>query len=295
MARVPKRQRVAAYAVILRDEEILLSRLAPRISRHPLWTLPGGGLDHGEDPRAAVLREIVEETGLHAEIGQGARVYSMHNPKAAPAEPGKGGRSDYHALRIVYEGWVAKDAPEPHVVEVGGSTVEAAWHPLADVLDGTVPATNLVQEALADHVRHRLQRVAAYAFIRRDDEVLLTRISPLGHHSGWWTLPGGGVEHGESPATALVREVAEECGVTCTVGQLIDVHDVHFQGTAPNGRQEDFHGIHLIYDVVLEPGAEPRLTEVGGTTDDVAWVPVADITSGKVPVLDVVKHALRRR
>lgn len=295
MARVPKRQRVAAYAVILRDEEILLSRLAPRISRHPLWTLPGGGLDHGEDPRSAVLREIVEETGLHAEIGEGARVYSMHNPKAAPAEPGKGGRSDYHALRIVYEGWVAKDAPEPHVVEVGGSTVEAAWHPLAGVLDGTVPATNLVQEALADHVRHRLQRVAAYALFCRDDEVLLTRISPLGHHSGWWTLPGGGVEHGESPAAALVREVAEECGVTCTVGRLIDAHDVHFQGTAPNGRQEDFHGIHLIYDGMLEPGAEPRLTEVGGTTDDVAWVPVADITSGEVPVLDVVKHALGRR
>lgn len=295
MARVPKRQRVAAYAVILRDEEILLSRLAPRISRSPLWTLPGGGLDHGEDPRAAVLREIVEETGLHAQIGDEARVYSMHNPKAAPAEPGRGGRSDYHALRIVYEGWVPKDAPEPRVVEVDGSTVEAAWHPLARVLDGTLPVTALVQEALADHVRHRLQRVAVYALVCRDDSVLLTRISPKGHHSGQWTLPGGGVEHGETPSSALVRELQEECGVACEVGRLITVHDVHFEGTAPTGRQEDFHGIHLVFEGRIPEGAEPRLVEQGGTTDQVAWVRVADVTAGVVPVLDVVRHALERR
>ncbi|WP_235736316.1 NUDIX hydrolase [Nocardioides alcanivorans] len=295
MARVPKRQRVAAYAVIIRDDEILLSRLAPRISRSPLWTLPGGGLDHGEDPRTAVLREIEEETGLEAEIGDEARVYSMHNPKAGPAEPGRGGRSDYHALRIVYEGWVPKDAPEPRVVEVDGSTVEAAWHPLSAVLDGTVPATALVHDALADHVRRRMQRLAAYALVRRDDRVLLTRISARGHHSGSWTLPGGGVEHGETPADALVREFAEECGTPVEVGRLLTVHDVHFEGTAPSGRQEDFHGIHLVFEGSIAADAEPHVVEVGGTTDRVEWVSVADITSGAVPVLDVVRHALTRR
>ena len=39
------------------------------------------------------------------------------------------------------------------------------------------------------------------------------RISARGFHTGSWTLPGGGVDHGEAPRTAVVREVREECGV----------------------------------------------------------------------------------
>lgn len=289
MPGLPKRQRVAAYAVILRDGEILLSRLAESVSADEIWTLPGGGLDHGEDPRDAVVREVQEETGLEAAVGDTARVYSAHLPSVWR----EGRRVDAHALRIVYDGWVSPDAPAPRVVEVGGSTAEAAWKPVREVLDGTVPVVPMVLEALADHRPFRHQRLAAYAFITRGDDLLLTRISPRGHHSGSWTLPGGGVEHGESPRAALRREVREECGVDCEVGELVGVHDVHFEGMAPSGRREDFHGIHLVFRARIDAAAEPRVAEVDGTTDAVGWVPVADIDSGAVPVLDVVLEALR--
>ena len=288
MARVPQRQRVAAYAVIIRDDRILLTRLAPRISATPLWTLPGGGLDHGEDPRTAVLREIHEETGLEAAISSTARIYSMHKEQARFGST----RSDYHALRIVFEGWVPVDAPEPRVVEVDGSTAEAAWQPLDDVLSGVVPVTALVTEALADHEHSRLQRLAVYALIRRPGEVLLTRISQRGHRPGVWTLPGGGIEHGEKPAHALAREVEEECGVPCEVGELLDVHDVHLVGTAPTGRTEDYHGVHMIFAATIAPEAVLVVAEEDGTTDAVAWVPLSHLTSGRVEVLDVVTHAL---
>lgn len=289
MRSLPKRQRVGAYAVILRGDRILLSRLAPSVTPEELWTLPGGGLDHGEDPRTAVLREIHEETGLRAWVGETAHVYSSH----MPATWRGGRRVDAHALRIVYDGWVPVDAPEPRVLEVDGSTVEAAWQPVSDVLDGTVPVAALVREALADHEPHRRQRVAAYALIRRGDRVLLTRISARGAHAGEWTLPGGGLDHGESPREAVAREVEEECGLVCAVGDLIDVHDVHFEGTAPTGRHENFHGVHLVFAGTVSDDAEPRVVEEDGTTDEVAWVPLADIASGVVPVLDVVRHALR--
>jgi 8-oxo-dGTP diphosphatase len=295
MASLPRRQRVAAYAVIMRvttdsteGPEVLLCRLAPRISRSELWTLPGGGLDHGEDPRDALLREIVEETGLSASVGDTAHVYSAHLPRASR----DGVMTDFHALRIVYDAWVPSDAPPPCVIEVGGSTVEAAWHPLARVLDGTVPVVAMVAEALADHAPFQLQRIAAYALVRRGSAVLLTRLSARAHHTGRWTLPGGGVDHGERPAEALAREVTEECGIECEVGPLLDVHDTHFSGTAPSGRVEDFHGVHLIFAATVGTDAEPRVVEIGGTTDEVAWVEVADIESGAVSVLDVVRHAL---
>ena len=286
---------MGAYAVMLRERdgrvEVLLSRLSRRVSRTELWTLPGGGLDHGEDPRTAVIREIHEETGLDATVGETAHVYSSHLPRASR----DGLLVDAHAIRIVYDGWVAPDAPTPRVVEVDGSTAEAAWKPLEDVVSGTVPVAGLVTEALVDHLPFRLQRVAAYALVLRgtdtEQEVLLTRLSTRAAHPGRWTLPGGGIDHGEHPSLALAREVEEECGLACEVGALVGVHDTHFAGNAPSGRLEDYHGVHLIHAATVADG-EPYVREVDGTTDAAAWVPVADVRSGRVEVLELVHHAL---
>jgi 8-oxo-dGTP pyrophosphatase MutT (NUDIX family) len=295
MGSLPRRQRVAAYAVILRERggavEILLSRLAPRVSRSELWTLPGGGVDHGEDPRDALIREVQEETGLDATVGDRARVYSAHMPRS----PRDGQLVDAHAIRLVYEGWVPPSSPVPRVVEVDGSTIEAAWKTLDEVASGAVPVSSVVTEALVDHQPFRLQRVAAYALVTRHPEgqaqVLLTRLSGSAAHPGRWTLPGGGVDHGEHPSVALAREVEEECGLPCRVGALLGVHDTHFAGTAPSGRIEDYHGVHLVYRGSVAD-CEPRVVELDGTTDAVAWVPTADVESGRVDVLDVVTYAL---
>jgi ADP-ribose pyrophosphatase YjhB (NUDIX family) len=285
---LPQVQRVAAYGLVLRGRSILLTRLASRISADERWHLPGGGVDHGENPRDALVREIREETGLEAEVGETARVYSAHRPGMWR----QGRRWDYQALRIVYDAWVAVDAPEPRVVEVDGSTVDVAWHALADVRSGDLAVTEIVTEALADHEPFRLQRLAVYAVVRRGGDVLLTRISARGAHPGAWTLPGGGLDHGEAPRDAVVREVREECGIEVVVGDLLDVHDTHFQGTAPSGRFEDFHGVHLVFRGTVAAEAEPHVIETDGTTDAVAWVPVADVESGAIRVLDVVRAAL---
>ena len=61
--------RVAAYAVVERRGKLLLTHW--RRGHLHGWTLPGGGLEPGEDPRDAVVREVFEETGLEARVTSG--------------------------------------------------------------------------------------------------------------------------------------------------------------------------------------------------------------------------------
>lgn len=274
-----RRQRVAAYAVVLRGPDVLLSRLAPYLVPDEQWTLPGGGIDFGEDPRDAVVREVYEETGLDVTVGDRAWIDS-------------GRRGEYHAIRIVFEAWAPKNAPEPRVVEVDGSTVDARWVPLADVLDGSHPVVGWVRAALEEHAVTQVQRLAAKAVIRSGEQILLARLSGSAVEAGRWTLPGGGVDHGERPAVALAREVFEETGLEATVGDLLGVHDVHFTGTAPDGRHEDFHAVNLIFSANVPDAAVPRVVEEDGTTDDVSWVSLTELEAGRVPVTDVVRFAV---
>jgi len=286
---------VAAYAVIVRAGEILLARIAPSISHTEQWTLPGGGIDFGEPPGDAVVREVHEETGLACELGAPIWIGSAYRVFDEGDRDG-GDRGDpegleMHSVRIVYDAWVAADAPEPRVVEVDGSTVDARWLSMADVVSGLVPTVPMVLEALAQHRPPTVQRLAAYARVLHGDAVLLTRNSARGPHPGTWTLPGGGLDHGEPPAEAAAREVREECGLEASIGQLLAVHDEIFTGTAPHGREEDFHGVHLVFAATVS-GGEPAVQEADGTTDAVAWVPLADVRSGSVQTSGVVTAAL---
>lgn len=72
----PPLTRLAAYGVISRDERVLLCRVAAGYLGAGRWTLPGGGLEFGEAPEAAAVRELEEETGLVARVSGSPEVSS---------------------------------------------------------------------------------------------------------------------------------------------------------------------------------------------------------------------------
>jgi 8-oxo-dGTP pyrophosphatase MutT (NUDIX family) len=124
----PGRTRLGAYALATDDEgRVLLARLAAIEVDAGAWTLPGGGVDFGEHPDAAVLRELEEETGYLGEIESLAGVFSHVYPHSRAADG-----ADLHFLGILYRvritGGVLRD-------ELDGSTDTARWLSPAEMAD----------------------------------------------------------------------------------------------------------------------------------------------------------------
>lgn len=130
-------------------------------------------------------------------------------------------------------------------------------------------------------------RVAAYAVCIRNDQILLARwVGPNGKQ---WTLPGGGIDHGEDPSDAAVREVAEETGYTITVERLLGLDTVRRHYARRSGREVDVHGLRVIYAGRVV-GGELR-HEIGGSTDQAAWVGLDEV--GNLERVDLIDIGLR--
>ncbi len=119
--------RVAAYAVITDDDgRVLLAHWNE--GRHAAWTLPGGGLEPGEDPEHAARREVREETGYRVALDALLGIHSRVIPASDRLSDDATG--PLHALRIVYRAHTTGGRLRN---EVDGSTDRAEWFPLAEV------------------------------------------------------------------------------------------------------------------------------------------------------------------
>ncbi|MDG4754208.1 NUDIX domain-containing protein [Micromonospora sp. WMMD718] len=122
---VDRRQRFAAYGLVTDPaDRVLLTMIADGYPGAGRWHLPGGGTDHGEQPAAGLLRELVEEAGQLGRVVDLIAVDNLHNPAALGPE---GRPLDWHGVRVIYR--VRVDAPTDAVVTelAGGSTARAAW------------------------------------------------------------------------------------------------------------------------------------------------------------------------
>jgi 8-oxo-dGTP diphosphatase len=126
--------------------------------------------------------------------------------------------------------------------------------------------------------------VGVGAVVLDGDRVLLIK---RGHEplKGQWSLPGGGVELGETLEQAIVREVREETGLDVEVGPIVDVLDRI--GRDAHGRVE--HQFVLV-DFVCRPSG--GVLRSASDADDAEWVPIEALA--RFGVADVTVRVIRK-
>lgn len=128
-------------------------------------------------------------------------------------------------------------------------------------------------------------RVGVGAVVLDGDRVLLVR---RGHApgAGKWSLPGGLVHIGETTREAVVREVAEECGLAV---RAVDIAGVVERVTRDESGRVRYHYLLVDYLAI----ADSTAIEAGSDAAEARWVPIArvaeyDTTDGLV---DMIRRA----
>jgi 8-oxo-dGTP diphosphatase len=125
-------------------------------------------------------------------------------------------------------------------------------------------------QSIRDRIGHDFLLLPGVTAVIRDGERFL-----LARHSisELWSLIGGGIEPGEEPSEALVREVLEETGAEIRITGLVGAYGgEQMTGTYPNGDRVGY--VTIAYECELLSPAAPDMDEL----IEVGWFERSAIT-----------------
>jgi 8-oxo-dGTP pyrophosphatase MutT (NUDIX family) len=132
--------------------------------------------------------------------------------------------------------------------------------------------------------------VGAFVF-SSDDKVLLGLHDPNGGgaYAGFWVIPGGGVDEGETPVEALRRECMEEAGLdisSCEAKLFDDSQEDEREKTLKDtGERVSVKMRFLDYEVHIDKRADEVSTHESDELIELKWVTLAELTNTKLPPL----------
>ena len=130
---------IVAAGIVIEHGKVLLSRRKKGSHLAGLWEFPGGKAEAGEDPRAALRRELEEELGIRTRIGEIVEV-TFHRYDDA----------DKAVLLLFFEAVREEGSPEARAIDVA----EVAWRDVKALAPETFPPADV---AVLAKVRARLE------------------------------------------------------------------------------------------------------------------------------------------
>ena len=116
----------------------------------------------------------------------------------------------------------------------------------------------------------------SYGFIIKNDKIALIK-KARGGYTGLLDLPGGGIEHTETPIEALHRECKEEINATVIKEELLDVTATNIKWQMQENLIEDLHHIGVLYTTEIKE-KELKDTPDGIDSNGGLWLEINKIT-----------------
>lgn len=129
-------QILVSAAVVIDRGRVLLTQRKSGTHLAGAWEFPGGKVEPDEDPRDALVRELREEIGVEAVVGEIVEVTFHRYPNKS-------------VLLLFYEARLAEGSPAPRALDVA----DLRWAALEDLRDELFPPADL---AVLGKVRARL-------------------------------------------------------------------------------------------------------------------------------------------
>ena len=124
-------------------------------------------------------------------------------------------------------------------------------------------------------VKHPSPRLAVRALILHEDRLLLVNAFP-GGRSDLWCAPGGGMNPGTSLPANLIREVAEESGLTVAVGAPALINEFHDPASG-------FHQVDLFFRCTIVAGRlDPAWQDPEGVVTDRRFFARSELELGRI-------------
>lgn len=218
-------QIITVRAIIKQNDEILLLRRAggnPQFDK--LYELPGGKVDFGEDPKAALQRELQEETGLEVTTLQLSDVYSRLDT------------TDFHKQYIALVFWASARGGQ-HIT-LSAEHDKYAWKKLSEVQ----------LNELTEYARIELQIEAAPTI--RDESISVISKNIVNNTSNShaviiYTDGGSRGNPGPSASSFVIKDANEK--------MLFE--DGKYLGITTNN-QAEYQAVRLALEKALELGAQ---------------------------------------